>query len=564
MAHALKLQFDGVSAETAEFLTGLLTRRLNERCAVSVQLEGTGDLRLRFSLEGALGEEGYRISNGGAGELVISSGGPRGWLYGLGKFLRDAVYSQDEIHAGRWRGESRPAKAVRGIYFATHFHNYYHDAPLEQVERYVEELGLWGTNALTVWFDLHHYNSIQDPEAQAMIARLHAILAAARRAGLKAGLLVLGNEAYASSPLELRADWTAGHDGCFKQLAHYHVEVCPSKPGGLDLILNWHREVFEAFADIRLDFVWIWPHDQGGCSCADCAPWGGNGFLRVARPTAQIAREYFPQARLILSTWYFDTMIEGEWKMFDEAIQREPEWVDFIMAEFPGKFPDYILQNGVPAGLPLLGFPEISMFQSAPWGGFGANPLPRYIEAMWQEAGAVLSGGFPYSEGIFEDLNKAIVAWLYWNGGGDPLEAVREYANLEYSSQAVEKIAQAIFLLETSNRRSRLVGKNPEWMSKPEDPAGDEQFIIADPSGVEAAFALLQEIDNSLSAAQRQSWRWRILYLRGLIDLQLSRNQFRTNPRIEEAYEELIRIYSAEEAIWAVRPPALRNRHLAW
>jgi hypothetical protein len=564
MAHSLLVRFEGVPVETVTFLAGLLTRRLNERCSVPVRLDGNAEMELSFRLDAGLGEEGYRVADELTGGLVISSGGPRGLLYGLGKFLRDAVYGPGEINPGSWRGESHPAKAVRGIYFATHFHNFYHDAPLEEVERYVEELGLWGTNALTVWFDLHHYNSIQDPDAQAMIVRLHTILAAARRAGLMAGLLVLGNEGYASSPLELRADWTPGHDGCFKQLAHYHVEVCPSKPGGLDLILKWHREVFEAFADIRLDFVWIWPHDQGGCSCADCAPWGGNGFLRVARPTAQLARDYFPQARLILSTWYFDTMIEGEWKTFDQAMQSDSEWVDYIMAEFPGKFPDYILQNGVPAGLPLLGFPEISMFQSAPWGGFGANPLPRYIEAMWKEAGAVLSGGFPYSEGIFEDINKAVVAWYYWNGGGDPIEAVREYANLEYSSQAVEKITRAIFLLETSNRRVRQVGQNPEWMSRPGDPAGDEQFIIANPGGIETAFALLEEVDRSLAADQRQAWRWRVLYLRGLIDLELSRNEFRTNPRIEQAYEELIRIYSAEDAIWAVRPPAQRNRHLTW
>lgn len=26
-------------------------------------------------------------------------------------------------------------------------------------------------------------------------------------------------------------------------------------------------------------------------------------------------------------------------------------------------------------------------------------------------------GGFPYSEGIYEDLNKAIIAGFYWNPG---------------------------------------------------------------------------------------------------------------------------------------------------
>ena len=454
MAHSLCLRMDGVPLETAEYLTGLVTRRLRQRCGVSVLTDSQAGFTLRFQLDAALGLEGFRISDGEADECIIASGGARGLLYGLGKFLRTALYAPGEIQAGSWRGESQPARPIRGIYFATHFHNFYHAAPLEEVEHYVEEIGLWGTNAVTVWFDMHHYTSLQDPAAQAMVTRLHAILAAARRAGLMTGLLVLGNEAYSTSPEELRADWTAGHDGCFRQLAHYHVEVCPSKPAGYELILGWHREVFEAFADIQLDYVWIWPHDQGGCSCAECAPWGGNGFLKIAHPTAQIAREIFPQAQLILSTWYFDTMIEGEWQAFSREIQKDSSWIDYLMAEFPGKFPDYILQNGVPAGLPLLGFPEISMFQNSPWGGFGANPLPRYIEAMWKEAGEILSGGFPYSEGIFEDINKAVVAWYYWTGGGDPIEAIREYCNLEFSSQSVEQITTAIFLLETSNRRA--------------------------------------------------------------------------------------------------------------
>jgi len=557
------IQTHSLPQETAQFLSGLAARKVEERCGVKVTQQ-LADLTLLFELDGVLGEEAYRIADGEPGQIVIAGGGPRGLLYGLGKFLRTAIYGDGEIQVGTWRGTAAPARPVRGMYFATHFLNFYHVAPLAEVLQYIEELGLWGLNAITVWFDRHHYASIQDPEAQAMIARLHTILETARRAGLKTGLLVLGNEAYHSSPLELRADWTSGHDGCFKNLAHYHVEVCPSKPEGFDLLLKWHREVFSAFADLSLDFIWIWPHDQGGCSCAACAPWGGNGFLKIARPTVEIARGFFPKAEIILSTWYFDTMIEGEWAAFAKAMQADSAWVDYVMAEFPGKFPDYILKNGVPAGLPLLGFPEISMYQNGPWGGFGANPLPRYLRAMWAEAGDLLSGGFPYSEGIFEDINKALVAWYYWNGGGDPSEALREYANLEFSSSEVEKIVRAIEMLETGNRRERRFNGKAQWMPAADDPEGEEQFVIHQTGEVETAFDLLQQVDGRLRPQQSSSWRWRILFLRGLIDRELVRNSFHSSQTVEDAFEELIRIYSAEEANWAVRPPVQRNRHLRW
>ena len=91
----------------------------------------------------------------------------------------------------------------------------------------MEELALWGTNTLCVWFDMHHFNGIGDPAAQAMLKRLNAVLGAARRIGMKTAAVFLANEAYANSPESVRADWTAGHDGYFREPGgHYHVDLC--------------------------------------------------------------------------------------------------------------------------------------------------------------------------------------------------------------------------------------------------------------------------------------------------------------------------------------------------
>jgi len=53
---------------------------------------------------------------------------------------------------------------VRAVNFATHFHNFYHDAPVEEVQRYVEELALWGRNVLVARFDMHHDTGIDVPK----------------------------------------------------------------------------------------------------------------------------------------------------------------------------------------------------------------------------------------------------------------------------------------------------------------------------------------------------------------------------------------------------------------
>ena len=118
--------------------------------------------------------------------------------------------------------------------------------------------------------------------------------------------------------------------------------------------------------------------------------------------------------------------------------------------------------------------------------------------------------------------------------------------------------------LETTNRRERLRNGKPEWMPESPDLSGNEQFIIANPQAVNRTISVLQQVDRQIQPVQKDSWRWRILYLRGLIDYELVHNEFRSTERCESAFEELIRIYHAKDAIWAVRPPASRYRNIGW
>ena len=546
----------------------IFKRQLKARCGAAVVTSGESDFTVAFHVQQGIGKEGYCIEDLPGGGIKITGNDDRGLLFGVGKFLRSSRYEEDEFIPGTWRGTSVPAREVRGIYFASHFHNFYHNAPIAEVETYVEDLALWGTNAVTVWFDMHHFTSIQDPEACELIGRLHAVLSAARNAGIGTGLLVLANEAYAESPEELRADWTAGHDGYVKEpRGHYNVELCPNKPGGLELILKWKKEVFDAFSDVQLDYVWIWPYDQGGCTCSNCTPWGANGFLKTGEAISGMAGEIFPNAKIILSTWNFDSFIPGEWEAFSRNFDNRSGWVDYIMAEHSdvpgegtGNFPDHPLKKGVPGGLPLLGFPEISMHGCAPWGGYGANPLPAYIQNIWDKAGERLAGGFPYSEGFFEDINKVICSWLYWHGTGSAYEAVREYAAFEYSPDAADEIVAAVRILERTNKRCRTL-EDGTRMAFPDFETvymGEERFVIENPEGADEAYRMIQDIDTQLTRQVRNSWRWRILYLRSVIDYELAHNDMKINPRCDDAMMELAALYHADTAIWHVKPPTKR------
>ena len=510
-------------------------RRLAERSDVTVAVGGGGTLTVELALESGIAPDGFRIEDRDGGVRIVAAHA-RGLLYGVGKLLRTSERRPDGFVPGTWRGTSVPAKPVRGIYFASHFHNFYHDAPVDEIERYVEDLALWGTNALMVWFDMHHFTGIDDPAARAMLERLGAILKAAQAIGLDVGTGLLGNEAYRTSPEALRADDATGR-------AHYHVELCPHKPGAKELMLGWFAEEFDVYAamGVNLDHIWVWPYDQGGCACEQCKPWGANGFLRMAEAVAQLARRRFPDPKVILSTWLFDfPEPQGEWPGLAKALADRPGWLDYILADSLAEFPEYPLTHPMPGGLPMLNFPEISMWGMGPWGGFGANPLPGRFQRLWDQAGERVAGGFPYSEGIYEDLNKAVLAQFYWDPTRTAHDTVREYVASEYSPDVVDDVARAIGMLEQNHRYFRHTGETSEPM---ED------------AGAAEAFRLMQEADARLPDRVRTAWRWRILYLRALLDRERFANHGQRTDACEQAFQELTAIYHAQHAQPMVAPP---------
>lgn len=520
----------------------LLRRGLEER-----GVRRNPSCRVSLELSPALGAEGFRLTGAADGVRIIGND-ERGVLYGVGKFLRHARTTDERLLGTAWEGQSVPAKPVRAMYFASHFHNVYHDAPLEVITRYVEDLALWGCNALSVWFDMHHYQGIDDPTAQAMVARLKAILQAAAGVGMSPGLTTLANEGFASTPAALKADWTAGHDGYFRAPGgHYHCEVCPDKPGGLELIRQTRRQVFEAFRGIDLGYIWLWPYDQGGCTCSACTPWGTNGFLRTCEALLPVLAETFPSAKAVLSTWYFDRFIKGEWEGLSRRFAQGPlPGIDYLMIDDFGGFPDYPLRHGVPGGLPAIGFPEISMEGNGPWGGFGANPRPRHWSAYWTTARHLLQGSFPYSEGIYEDVNKVLILQFEWAPERAAEDILKEYATGYFGAHTADTVAGVMQRLEEDGALHTAYGP------------GGPAFKTGPLGNAPACLAELDRLATTLPPAVQTSWRWRLLWLRAAITAELRLTGGAMNDRLDGYFEELSVIYHADHAERPVCPPSRR------
>jgi len=127
-----------------EEIVSVFARQVEKRCPARVTTQGKAPLTVALTVDPAIGKEGFRLRDRAGGGIEVVGQNELGVLYELGKLLRTSRYSKNGFAPGSWRGESTPQKPIRGIYFATHFHNYYHDAPIEEIQHYVEELALWG------------------------------------------------------------------------------------------------------------------------------------------------------------------------------------------------------------------------------------------------------------------------------------------------------------------------------------------------------------------------------------------------------------------------------------
>lgn len=493
--------------------------------------------------EKSLPAEGYQIKGIGKNRIRVSGGDSQGVLYGLGKLLHGSHFKDGKFVPKYTEDVSIPDKEVRGIYFATHFNNFYHAAPEEEVVRYIEELVLWGYNHLQVWFDMHHFSGPHDPAAIKMRQRLASFLRAANRVGMKAGLTMLANEGYSTTPEHLKARKVDFTD-------FFGVEICPSAPGGTELIMKQVEENLDEFKalGVRIDHIQLWPYDQGGCTCENCHPWGGKGYLKITRDLSSLIRNKLPDATITLSTWLFDfkEQDKGEWRGLAEAFKQNAPWVDYIMADSHTTYPSYVLNNPVPGGLGLLNFPEISMWGNFPWGGYGANPLPERFQKLWNDVADRVDGGYPYSEGIYEDANKVMYSQFYWDRKRSAKETLREYVSFEYSPEHADSIMKAIEKMEKNYGMS-----SHKWGIGQHD----RIKMTAKQNSAAEVNRILEEVDEKLPKHVRDSWRWRLLLLRSRLDKSLHENDGKIDAVANEAFGEVEKIQHLENAHFYVHPP---------
>lgn len=515
----------------------ILKDRIEQRCAMNV-VEVRDRAQIILTVENRLPIEAFHIDQV-QDAVRVTGGSPQGLLYGVGKFLRTSRYD-GMFQPSAWRGTSQPHGSLRGMYFASHFHNWYVQASDAEIARYMEDLALWGVNAVMVIFPMINLQDWNDPEAAPAMDMVRKYARTARALGIEFATGI-NNTMFTGAPANIRAKRLPDPTGRRGNSGH---PICPSNREGHAYLMENARQLYVKLADVGLDILVHWPYDEGGCACEQCQPWGSNGYLKLSRDFTELGRSYFPKLKTVLSTWMFDTPPEGEWQGLTDALAKAERWVDYVLADSHEDFPRYPLDVGVPGKLPLLNFPEISMWGNWPWGGFGANPLPARFQRLWDQVKHVVRGGFPYSEGIYEDMNKAAVVQFYWDPNRNARTTLEEYIAYEFGSGVTEDVLTLVDLLERTASNS--------YRKRP-----------VDTEAVQRAFQLAGSVNARLPDWARQNWRWEILHLRSVLDRERFAGDGLQSPVAEAAMLRLIELYHCQIETddpyhHRVRPPLRR------
>ena len=169
-----------------------------------------------------------------------------------------------------------------------------------------------------------------------------------------------------------------------------------------------------------------------------------------------------------------------------------------------------------------------------PWGGYGASHLAAFLNTTNQKSGKLYRGGFPSSEGVFEDANKFIQLAYYSGEYEDAFDALRAYVKHEFCCDD-EALYEAVKRTETALSRLRLEGDYT-------------RAVIHDASDVEFVYETLTHYHETLPENITSSRNFRLYYLRAVIDLEMVRNDGypARSARCREAMHELCRIYYAD------------------
>ncbi|MBQ6065524.1 MAG: hypothetical protein IJK89_01760 [Clostridia bacterium] len=438
------------------------------------------------------------------GVLTVSAAGIRGMIYGIGLFLRKTVYRDGRITLlYDISGDYSPNKPIRGHQTGYRpLTNTYDAWTLEQFDRYYLDLMYFGANTVehipgewgaTKRNELMRYDA---PELlQKTAARMDEL-------DLNVSLWYPNSEKDAEEAV-------ANREQTFRETSRVDYLFPPgSDPGDLA-----PEELFSRLAGF--DKVLKKHHPGAGI-------W----------PSAQ-QPHHFPD-------W-------GE--RFIAELEKRPDCIDGIITGPNHAYRVEPLRRKVPMQYPIRFYPDITHnlrceypvhFERDDWhyalatvnSRESCNPRPCEYAALHRLTRPYVVGSVSYSEGVNDDINKAVWSALDYAPDTPVREILEDYARLFFPGADFAKSADAIFGLE----------KN--WEGAPEE----------NPQ-IEATLRLWRELAEE-TPSLADNWRYSLCLFRALTDAFVRRKMLFENGLLARAKRQILAgaIAAAKETL-SLPPP---------
>jgi hypothetical protein len=310
--------------------------------------------------------------------------------------------------------QTKGAMAVRELYAPAHFGNSYEVMGELEMRDVLNEAVYWGYNRYGDWFDM---DNCTDPFSDVQHYKLgHALwdkkttnFRTAQSLGLDCDFIITPNHVYLDQCTpELLAE---------KKGRIFGELICPSIPTAHDIILQNYKNIFQDLqqSGVHLKSISFCPYDYGGCACKACDPWILT-FAKLSHEISFIAAQYHPGIETHMIGWWWKA---EEHEMFAKWVDEfAPGWVKSIYMHIPYRETD-VSQAILPQKCERRAFVHIGYAQVSKndpidkYGHLGpviaAARLEKTVENLFVHN---VTGYMAYSEGVYEDVNRAILAGL--------------------------------------------------------------------------------------------------------------------------------------------------------
>ncbi len=252
----------------------------------------------------------------------------------------------------------------------------------------------------------------------------------------------------------------------------------------------------------RLDYLFIPGGDPGELKA--------DVFVDRCKKISKILKECHPETQLHPSAQAPHSM--PEWgEVFIESIKDEPDEIKAVIMGPNHAFPIHELRAKTPCKYPIRFYPDLTHnlrcehpvnFLEDDWhfamastlSRESVNPRPAEFRTLHRIFSPYSIGSVSYSEGVHDDVNKAVWSALEWDSNADLYEILLDYARLYMPGIDEGKMADTILLLERN------------WQGDP----------IENPC-IDFSYRNLCELKSDFPE-MAENWRFMLLYFRGCCD----------------------------------------------